>query len=434
MKIALITKSQASSWISCQSISANLLKSYLNAEPDDNLSYEFQHFFFDQQSQFSTESSASRVREWGAQKIIFLDHAPCPGQLIQELFHQDAYYKPEIIVHVFGDFTLNAQSWVNTENALKNYPLKFVCASKKQAALLEQFIIPQDINKESLISVMSFPVSEKHFYFSEEFRHSLRAEKNISSSDTVFLYSGRLSLQKNILPLIRAFDFYQRHVNPNSYLWLAGPIDDLGNPYLGKRSPTGLMAYDIQNLIQDLFSGERKSRINYLGHLDHIALNKVYCAADIFISLSTHNDEDYGMAPAEALMTGCPCILSNWGGYSDFKKIAPNLCSLVPVHFGNKKIAPEHTDILRTLLGTTFSNNSDLRKRLAEDVHKILGLDTAKIHTKNLLSEKITNSFLGFQSSFKRLAQSFQIHPEAPLSCAREYSALYKEIYHVYSK
>jgi hypothetical protein len=38
----------------------------------------------------------------------------------------------------------------------------------------------------------------------------------------------------------------------------------------------------------------------------------------VFLSLSHHEFEDMGVAPCEALSRGLPCVLSDWGGYSDF--------------------------------------------------------------------------------------------------------------------
>lgn len=432
MKVALVTKSHLSDWVSCQSISSNLLKCYLENELTPSAESTFQRFFFDHKSHFTTKSTAAKIKEWNADKIVFLDHAPCPALLINALFELDASYRPELLIHVFGDFTLHAQAWVDAETALKNYPLTFICASEKQATLVSSFMSPAPKAPSALTTVLPFPVSEINFFHSADLRHILRSKMGLSPTDTVLFYSGRISLQKNIITLIRAFDYYQKHINPNAYLWLAGPVDDLGNPYLGKRSAIGLMSYDIQTLIKDLFQNERTKRIHYFGDLDHCDLNETYNAADLYISLSTHNDEDFGMAPAEALMTGCSCLLTDWGGYSGFKTLAPDLCSLIPVEFGRRKVAPEQANVLRTLFTAPPINDEKRRSELASSVIEVLGLKSTKYKVLSLLTQQQNKFFSEFQPSFKKLAQNFALNPEAPLSCGQEYSSLYKEIYHVY--
>jgi glycosyltransferase involved in cell wall biosynthesis len=69
-------------------------------------------------------------------------------------------------------------------------------------------------------------------------------------------------------------------------------------------------------------------RTLYLGTKTAEELNRLYNAGDVFLSLSVHHDEDFGMSPAEALLAGSPAILSRWGGYAAFESAA---CRVVPV-------------------------------------------------------------------------------------------------------
>lgn len=68
-----------------------------------------------------------------------------------------------------------------------------------------------------------------------------------------------------------------------------------------------------RGLFQELPTSIQK-RIFFKGSVPHKDLNLFYNAADLFVSLSLHHDEDFGMSVAEAMATGLPCVLTDWGG------------------------------------------------------------------------------------------------------------------------
>ena len=76
-----------------------------------------------------------------------------------------------------------------------------------------------------------------------------------------------------------------------------------------------------------------QDNIRYLGQFGSRTLRGLYNAADMYLSLSLHHDEDYGMSPAEALCSGTPCALTSWGGYSSFvhEDKAKNAVTLIDV-------------------------------------------------------------------------------------------------------
>lgn len=422
-RIALIQKSQPSEWVSCRSISTNLQNAYFLTKTQHS-DRKVESFYVDESSSiYQLLCVASKIQDWNADLLVFIDHTPCPALILRALFHLNKSYKPEVIVHVFGDFTLNVNAWLAAQAELKNYSMNFTCASDKQALLLKKFI-----SDEKTISVAAFPINEKEYFFDQSLRDKTRNEFNFKPDDSIFIYSGRLSLQKNVLSLLRSFSFYQEHVNSKAILFLAGPIDDLGNPYLGKQGLSGLMAFDLQNSIHDLFKNSKKS-IHYLGNLQIQQLNAICNAADAYISLSTHNDEDYGMAPAEALMTGCPVILSDWGGFSSFKKIAGNQCQLIPVKVGTKSVYPDHSEVVKGLLNLPMLFGKENRSEFAIMMRNQLGINN--FPAENLITQD-RFKFNEFSSLFKRIGQSFSMNPLAPFSTGKEYSKLYRETYDVY--
>jgi len=98
---------------------------------------------------------------------------------------------------------------------------------------------------------------------------------------------------------------------------IAGTCDDIGSPTMAGQLPAGYFQQRFDEVLSTLAKSLR-GRIRILGNLDRNELSGLYCAADSFISFSLYHDEDFGMAPAEALATGLPALLSDWGGYSSF--------------------------------------------------------------------------------------------------------------------
>jgi glycosyltransferase involved in cell wall biosynthesis len=390
----------------------------------------FRQFDLDRNlSAYEIGQVALDLNAWQPDKIAFIDHDPCPTFLIEALFRLNPDFQPELIFHIFGDFTLNASSWLGAEKTLRHYLCLFVCASQKQAKLLNQFFA----GDKNPVHVIPFPVSENDYFYSNDLRETFRASLEVPANECLFLYSGRLSQQKNVLQLIRAFDLYQRQIHAASTLWLAGPLDDICNPYLGQESAPGLMAYSLQGLIQEVFPGERSEKIRYLGNLDPARLNKAYNAADVFVSLSTHNDEDYGMAPAEALMTGCACVLSDWGGYSSFKNIAPELCELIRVQTSSNLNCPSKTDVLKSLFAASEAAIHSLsRPELAASVVKNLSVKATASKIRSLVLNKESALMPPMSDLFRQLAMTFKINPKSPMGSHQGFSKLYRDVYDVY--
>ncbi len=417
-KVALVTRHSSPEWVSCRSISTNLQASYLLLSD-----FDYRNFYFDpHDTAYDGRREALSIADWQAEKVVFLDHHPHPLPLLKTWTEERPEFKPELLFHVYGDFSLNSYRWAACEKDLRNFSVKFICASPKQATLIKKFLTDSEIS--SPVEVVPFPLEKKHFYWNSQVRTQTRSDWNVGDA-TVFFYSGRLSLQKNILQLIRSFEMYQRVIQPNSYLFIAGPVDDLGSPYLGKRPPAGLMSYDIQTLMKD------SKNIHYLGILDQENLNTAYNASDVFISLSTHHDEDYGMSPAEALLTGCPCILTNWGGYSGFKNISADQVHLLPVHTTGSAVSPKEAEVVK-MMARTFEIDEITRAQKAQQACDQLSTEAIARVLQPVLNKKENRNFQGFSPLFRKLSQSFSTHAYAPLSFGRSYSSLYKEIYDDY--
>ncbi len=335
MTTVILNYSDTALWQSCQSITSNLNQAYKNAFP------KAKFLSLPRQNQGShMEFVADEIRLLKPDRLIFTDDPnPHPQAFFEYLFSSTPHYNPEIIIHVYGDFVFHADRWYALRKFLQGRPIAWVCASKRQELLLRRLV------QKPATSTLTcpFPLSRASFHYSQTARLAGRKKLSVGSDQTVFFYSGRLTFQKNVLRLISEFGrFAESH--PRAVLFLSGTFDHLGGPY-DPRPP--LLGRFYQDYVQACSTLNPKvaSRIKYLGHQSSTDLKDLYNAADVFVSLSTFHDEDYGMAPAEALMTGCSTILTDWGGYSGFS----NVLKFIPVHLGSGGLTMESNAIQNAL-------------------------------------------------------------------------------------
>ncbi|HCM38476.1 MAG: hypothetical protein A2070_06460 [Bdellovibrionales bacterium GWC1_52_8] len=429
-KIALIYRSHLSDWTSCRSITRNLAQAYRLAFPKA----EFRDIFCEAQvNPYVAIQTARTVSEFAPDLLVFIDHSPFPGTLLQAL-SQNIPKPPRIFVHVFGDFTLHAVQWVGCEQVLKALDVTFFCASEKQRQLIGSFVQ----GGAAQIRIAPFPVSTQEFRpSSSQARAGFRKQAGVPAGDLVFLYTGRLSLQKNLILLIRSFGAYLRQIDPRAQLWLAGPMDDLGVPYLGKRCLSGTFSSDLLEAIRKTIPPEASRQVRYFGDLQTEMLVQIYGAADFFISLSTHNDEDFGMAPAEAACCGLPLILSDWGGYSSFSGVGTDagLVARVPVRIEEKRVSPAFEGCVQAMIGMAaqaekgFSRET-LAKRAAEylSISSVAGVLKSEQQGRRDTKQR----FSGFSPLFRQVAQAFEAYPDSPFRSGTGYSALYRKVYEKY--
>ncbi len=401
VKSYLFTRENPSDWVSCQSITKNLVEAYqknLSSLSLKNLPNELDPYFIEQ--------CVQEINEKQIKRIIFVDHFPCPGPIIAKLDHD-----LEIIVHLFGDFMLQLEKW---RSVGEKSNLKFIAASHKQAKLVKNFI-----KDECRVDVLAFPLEEEFFSFESETH-----EKNLVN----FIYAGRLNHQKNVLELIEGFINFKQNFNSAAKLKIVGLSDNLGIPYLGKEILPGTFAHQYHQLIN---TTHVKDDIEYIGPLERDQLRNLYLQSDCFISMSTYNDEDYGMAVAEALACGLTCLLSDWGGYSNFKTIAPEYVELIKID--EQSLKPDLTQLCKTLfkMEQNLSKGVD-RQKISQQAYRELSVSaiSEKIKSEVLSRESL---FTGWNSTLDEVIGQFALMPRAPFSNGKgEYSKLYRQLYRCY--
>jgi glycosyltransferase involved in cell wall biosynthesis len=328
------------------------------------------------------------------------------------------------VFHTYGDFLLPfPEYWVTLSEALQNFKVTFLNASHRQAKYFQQFI-----NQTSINLICPFPVNPSEFFYSKEERKTYRSKLGLCEEDFVWLYAGRLSYQKNIIKLIKNFALYKKHTGSSDKLFLAGAFDSVGVPYLEILQQEHEYFYSYNQALLGLDEHIRKD-ICHLGVYYGHELNGVYNSADAFISLSTYNDEDFGMAVAEALSTGLPCLLTDWAGYSSFAKYAPvNRVKLLAIKLEQGQLNFSKDNLIQMMLKIKGLNKS--REQASRAAYASFGTKAVGSILKEIFAQKVP-SFKGFSHNLNILSNRWS---KGHTFCTAEksYNAYYKKIYETY--
>ena len=395
-KIGLVYSFKESLWFSCIKIISNLIKSY---EALDNT--ELVHINYGEADFKNPESTVEKILESKLDKLIIVDHAPHPYPLFKNLLGQSPTFSPEIIFHIFGDMTLYLHEWMNLGNLVQNKKVKFFCASESQVKLVSGALS----NQSTHVKRVPFPVDQNEFSYNLKQNIKIREYLNIEEDSKIFLYTGRLSLQKNIVETVSVFKkaLDERCIPENSYLVLIGDFDSIGFPFGDQIYLEGeyFRIFDRYFSKLDIVT---KNKIKLLGKLDNNLLKDFYMQADIFVSFSTYHDEDYGMSIAEAGMCGLPLSLTMWGGFNSFLHTQ-----------GHGGVETTLTDLRPSFkIDEALKNLSDIfnkninREELSKKFHNEYSLGAVNKILKNYLSCEV-DKFSGFNPQFEEIARKSAI-------------------------
>lgn len=320
MKSKLIfCTSEPSAWTSCQSISTNLLRSYKLAFPGSRV--------------FTLDVPLLKRRSWSSQnyikeiclelarvkseQVVFIDWEPAQFELIEALarFVRNTGIKLEFTIHVYADLVLWPAQWAKIGEAMRGLPLRCVFASAKECEISSQFLK----EPKGTSFICPFPVDTTHFRYDPKIRQKARQALGLAKNEKLIVYSGRLSQQKNVHLLVKEFrSLAEQYPNPLRMV-LVGSFDDMGAAVLGLPSPLGWYFQKMRTAL-DLLPNNLRDRIQIQGFKSAEEIRDLLNAADLFWSLSTHHNEDFGMAIAEALACGLPSVITDWAGYSSFRQ------------------------------------------------------------------------------------------------------------------
>ena len=182
-----------------------------------------------------------------------------------------------------------------------------LCTCTADAALSRNFF------PNATIEVVPFSCDERLFYPADAaLRQATRSRLEIGADEKVLLYSGRLSLEKNVHTLLKTFRVVLNAI-PAARLVIAGeeaerPFTEFGTYSLGT-------VRTLQRLADHLSLD--RGRVLYVGQCTGDDLRALYGAADVLVNLTVNHDENFGYAQVEAMACGLPVVGSTWGGLKD---------------------------------------------------------------------------------------------------------------------
>jgi glycosyltransferase involved in cell wall biosynthesis len=189
--------------------------------------------------------------------------------------------------------------------------------------------------------------------------------ENEERKDIPFVYIGRISPQKNLDQLLHAYEKLDVSIKENHPLFIYGTEDNLGYPNNGLYNNFYLKS--LKQLINEL---KLEECVVLKGFVERQSIQEELGRNYIFISPTTHSDENFGMAAFRSLLSGAPCILTSWGGHkefiSDFKKQV-HLVNISLNHDGPSVDPNELAGIMKRVCTNFTSSTSPLPKRFSRE-------------------------------------------------------------------
>lgn len=328
---------------------------------------------------------------------------------LRALLNSKVAKSPQFIFHIFGNFVRYGESWFALNRLLLRKNVQLAVASDCYFELLTNFISADSLYK------LPFPIDLTSTVVSRG------NDQDAKERPFRVLYAGRYHEQKNVTQLIRVLDIYSKKFNRKVHLSLAVYFDDFNPTTINSQKILGQQFNNYSSSLKDLSDGVE---VSWLPHQSELELARLYSTHDVFISLSTFLDEDYGNSIIESLSQGTPCIVSKWGGYKDFCLQFPDDCLGLDLVLEQKSFYLD-TEKIFACLESVFQKTSDDRKKLKLKILDYVGQKKLHQDLTMLFSKK--SVFKGFDQSL--LNFSINLKKGSGKSFMNEFKILYKSFW-----
>lgn len=206
------------------------------------------------------------------------------------------------------------------------------------------------------------------------------------------VYIGRVSPQKNLHNLIFGYALSKKNNPDLPDLIIYGNEDHLGSPNCG------IKCIDYLNNLKNLTSKLNiEKNVKFSGFVSREEIQKKLSShKNLVISASLHSDENFGMAILQGLCTQNYCLISDWGGHSDFKKYYSDYVTYMPVTMS--LIGPALTGAQISMSINNFLKEFKQPKKISND-HS--DFNTSRAVFKKILKVPYAN----FQLKFSNLGE-----------------------------
>jgi len=168
------------------------------------------------------------------------------------------------------------------------------------------------------------------------------------------IYAGRFVANKGIIQLTRSLD-----------LW---PMDTVEVTLMGKIEKNFHISQSnaLHVTFEDYFRREvidrnHSFKLRILPAMNQEGLSKVYQDADCFVYPTFHEDENFGMAPREAMLCGLPFVVSDFCGLSQLSPAKGGLVRTYPSLGGVRFSLKELRDHILSIQNWSFKEKVENR-------------------------------------------------------------------------
>ncbi len=278
------------------------------------------------------------------QKMIKNDKIYICEQSSSHIIYQNNILKEEYKEFINKDYKVN--NWF-IDRALEEFENANIILSPS-SFVKKSFINSNHLDK---VSILEFGVDNKNFFPIKEFK------KNQKHFNVLFIATK--SLRKGLHYLIDAFEKF-RH--PHKKLHIVGGETEDEDFFKKKINTDNMVIY---------------------GHVNHLKLNDIINKCHVYVLPSI--EDGYGLTVTQAAAAGCPCIVTENTGASDFVK--RNKCGfIVPIRDSNS--------IMEKL--QTLSDNKNLFTEMSYNASS-----NAKSQSWSDYVEKLDNIVLNYKKNQK---------------------------------
>lgn len=228
-------------------------------------------------------------------------------------------------------------------------------------------------------------------------RDKAREKFKIKPNQFHIVYAGRFIANKGLVQLIRACNLLSNKATVK--ITLVGSFE---RDFLNYQSNT--TNYTFPAFFKREIIDKSKVDIEVLEAMSHEELNEFYWSADCFVYPSFHEDENFGIAPREAILCGMPVIVSDFCGLSALGHTRGGLLKTFPslggVRFSVFQLANELQRIRMGLLNayTTIKQQEADANWVKNECDQEYALENLKEGVEKLLNLEPYESIGGWRS------------------------------------
>lgn len=219
-------------------------------------------------------------------------------------------WKGKVIYQALGGFPRGGAKFREVMPYLYQSDLVWFTSSA-DAGIYYEFVAQDGTQPEAVH--LPFGVKNETYYpLNDKEKHqSLRETWGFNSNDFVLVYTGRVTVEKNVQTTLGAVAELIRLGYPVKLVMVCR-FEDV--PF----TEFGMHPIDLEGKINTLIDTLGISEnVTILGWQSAEELNEVFNASDAFINLTLHHDENFGLSQIEAMSAAVPVVGTAWGGLKD---------------------------------------------------------------------------------------------------------------------